>query len=77
MSPDEHDEGFEEAIEDLEAPAMMQADVAGGANACITPTCLNEKTSLKTWCQDVSCASKPPSETACTNASSYIILKAL
>ncbi len=28
------DEGAEEAIEDLEAPAQAQDDVAGGAGAC-------------------------------------------
>ncbi len=32
------DEGTEEAIEDLEAPAQAQDDVAGGAG-CVGPTC--------------------------------------
>jgi hypothetical protein len=32
------DEGAEEAIEDLEAPAEQQDDVAGGAEICASPT---------------------------------------
>jgi hypothetical protein len=45
MTDDEHDEeGLEEAIEDLEAPAHTQADVVGGKCAkpsvgCVNPTC--------------------------------------
>jgi hypothetical protein len=38
MTPDEAEsEGAEEAIEDLEAPASAQEDVAGGAGC--SPTC--------------------------------------
>ncbi len=33
------EEGAEEAIEDLEAPAAAQEDVAGGKIQCKTPTC--------------------------------------
>jgi hypothetical protein len=46
MSDDQHrDEGAEETIEDLEAPAQSLADVAGGgcqkftAIMCVSPTC--------------------------------------
>lgn len=49
---DEHggEEGAEEAIEDLEAPAAAWADVAGGmviqchlpTNACSNPTCTSQ-----------------------------------
>jgi hypothetical protein len=41
VSPEEQNEGAEEAIEDLEAPAAAQGDVAGGAKACLPPTCKN------------------------------------
>ncbi len=44
------EEGAEEAIEDLEAPAAAQEDVAGGRGAragCDTPVTLN--------CQDHTC----------------------
>ncbi len=34
-----NEEGAEERIEDLEAPAGSQEDVAGGAANCIPPTC--------------------------------------
>jgi len=37
MTDDAQNEGAEEAIEDLEAPAASQDDVAGGA--CGLPTC--------------------------------------
>ena len=42
MSPEERNEGAEEEIEDLEAPAVAQGDVAGGAKACMQPTCKNQ-----------------------------------
>lgn len=43
------DEGHEEQIEDLEAPAEAQDDVAGGlcaspTNICVQPTCIDTKT---------------------------------
>ena len=48
---DEHrsDEGDEEAIEDLEAPAEAQSDVEGGlcatpTNCCAPPTCIDTVT---------------------------------
>jgi hypothetical protein len=48
MTPDEKkDEGAEEPIEDLEAPAEAQGDVEGGAgNICAKPT---------TFCVEPSC----------------------
>jgi hypothetical protein len=48
MTPDEKkDEGAEEPIEDLEAPAEAQGDVEGGAgNICAQPT---------TFCVEPSC----------------------
>jgi hypothetical protein len=46
-----HEEGAEEAIEDLEAPAMAQGDVVGGAH-CIRPSCVGQ--SVVVACSDVS-----------------------
>ncbi len=47
------DEGAEEAIEDLEAPAAAQDDVAGGVIACNLPTkgCSNPTCTSQTWCK--------------------------
>lgn len=54
MTETEHnDEGDEEAIEDLEAPAAMQDDVAGGG--CVRPTCAGP-TKLVVVCQEPTCA---------------------
>jgi len=51
MTPDEHrDEGAEEPIEDLEAPAETQGDVEGGlfcakpTTICVEPTCIDTVT---------------------------------
>jgi hypothetical protein len=50
MTEEEHnDEGAAEPIEDLEAPADAQDDVAGGmcakpTNFCAPPTCIDTKT---------------------------------
>jgi hypothetical protein len=50
MTPDEQkDEGSEEPVEDLEAPAEAQEDVAGGlcakpTNFCAPPSCVDTKT---------------------------------
>jgi hypothetical protein len=47
MTPDEqHEEGTGEPVEDLEAPAEAQDDVAGGACAkpttfCVEPSCVD------------------------------------
>ena len=49
MTEEEHnDEGAAEPIEDLEAPADAQDDVAGGmcakpTNFCAPPTCIDTK----------------------------------
>lgn len=42
------DEPFEEAIEDLEAPAAAQSDVAGGVTKCVDGTCANSD--VATFC---------------------------
>ena len=34
-----NEEGAEESVEDLQAPAEAQEDVAGGAGGCGSPTC--------------------------------------
>jgi hypothetical protein len=44
-------EGLEEPIEDLEAPAAAQGDVAGGN--CATPTCLG--TRIRVFCDLPTC----------------------
>ena len=46
-----NEEGAEDPIEDLQAPAEAQKDVAGGAGGCGTPTC--GKPSIR--CSDGSC----------------------
>ncbi|HEY2600447.1 MAG TPA: hypothetical protein VGI67_02750 [Thermoleophilaceae bacterium] len=50
------DEAAEEEIEDLEAPAAAQEDVAGGANECIFPSCHNPNTRLVVMCRPPSCS---------------------
>ena len=53
MTDDEHkQEGAEEPIEDLEAPAAVWADVAGGI-VCRLPThgCSNPTCTGQTWCK--------------------------
>jgi hypothetical protein len=45
----------EETIEDLEAPAAAQGDVAGGKDQCATPTCVGH-TAVKVYCRGVTCA---------------------
>jgi hypothetical protein len=64
MTADEHgDEGAEEAIEDLEAPAESQSDVAGGAGpGCGLPSMI----CLGTTCKD--------SESNCTHMSHEIMI---
>jgi hypothetical protein len=48
-------EGAEESIEDLEAPAEAQGDVAGGVVKCATPTCGGDST-VSTFCQGITCS---------------------
>ena len=50
---DEDAEADEEAIEDLEAPADVLADVAGGS--CIKPTCANANTMVVVLCHEPTC----------------------
>jgi hypothetical protein len=51
MTDDERkQEGLDEAIEDLEAPAVEQGDVAGGKELCASPTCVARDTSISTFC---------------------------
>lgn len=47
-----NEEGVEEPIEDLQAPAETQGDVAGGAGGCGSPSC--GKPSLR--CDNATCA---------------------
>jgi hypothetical protein len=60
MTDDERrEEGAEEAIEDLEAPAEAQADVAGGGRKCIPPTCITDSGVL-TDCKLPTCKATKP-----------------
>jgi hypothetical protein len=44
-------EGLGEPIEDLEAPAVTQADVTGGATLCDPPTCQGDST-VSVFCKN-------------------------
>ena len=73
MTDDERrSEGLEESIEDLEAPATAQDDVAGGKTKCVTPTCGGDST-VSTFCRGVTC-SKTASECALQTAA--VVVKA-
>jgi hypothetical protein len=37
-----NEEGSEDVVEDLEAPAAAQDDVAGGAMGCAPPSCVSK-----------------------------------
>ena len=65
-------EGAGESIEDLEAPAAAQDDVAGGSIKCATPTCGGDST-ISTFCKGVTC-SKTASE--CGLGTAAVIVKA-
>jgi hypothetical protein len=65
-------EGAGESIEDLEAPAAAQDDVAGGVTKCVTPTCGGDST-VSTFCRGVTC-SKTASECALQTAA--VVVKA-
>ena len=65
-------EGAGEAIEDLEAPAAAQDDVAGGVTKCATPTCGGDST-VSTFCQGVTC-SKTASQ--CALGTAAVVVKA-
>ena len=49
-------EGSEEVVEDLEAPAAAQDDVAGGAMGCILPSCISKASDRITLCEGPTCA---------------------
>ena len=65
-------EGAGESIEDLEAPAAAQDDVAGGVTECATPTCGGDST-VSTFCQGVTC-SKTASQ--CALGTAAVVVKA-
>ena len=65
-------EGAGESIEDLEAPAAAQDDVAGGVTKCATPTCGGDST-VSTFCRGVTC-SKTAAE--CALGTAAVIVKA-
>lgn len=64
-------EGDEEAIEDLEAPAAVQRDVAGGS--CIAPSCIAPDTQLVGVCIDPTCKA---TALACAEASHVVVVAA-
>jgi len=45
----------EDTIEDLEAPAAAQGDVAGGRDQCATPTCVGPHSAVKVYCRGITC----------------------
>jgi hypothetical protein len=49
------DEGSEEMVEDLEAPASAQKDVAGGKMGCIEPSCIAQASDRITLCNLPTC----------------------
>ena len=49
------EERIEEQIEDLEAPAAAQHDVAGGVTRCALPTCNGDST-VSVFCKDKTCS---------------------
>jgi hypothetical protein len=69
MTDEAHNDD-DETIEDLEAPAEMQQQVAGGLVDCISPTCLNDS-KVRTWCQDGTCND---TKAACANATGYVVI---
>lgn len=74
MTAEERDEGAEETIEDLEASAGAQQDVAGGLMdgpaGCASPTCVRSKVNV--WCVWPTCKD---SLQDCDNATKDIIVK--
>ena len=56
MTDDERtDEAAEEVVEDLEAPAAAQEDVAGGKMGCIPPSCVAQASDRITLCDLPTC----------------------
>lgn len=72
MTPEQHTgDGENELIEDLDAPAAAQADVAGGKVACADPTCVGPGTSIDVFCNKPTCAI---TRSACGEASRTILV---
>ena len=65
-------EGAGESIEDLEAPAAAQDDVAGGKTKCVTPTCGGDST-VSTFCQGVTCSK---TKSACALDTAAVVVRA-
>jgi hypothetical protein len=74
MTDDERkEEGAEEAIEDLEAPAAAQEDVAGGARGCLPPSCVKPNSEIVSLCEQPTCKQTAAD---CERATHDIIVKA-
>ncbi len=76
MTEDERkQEGAEDAIEDLEAPAEAQRNVAGGLMGgpagCAQPTCVGD-TKVNVWCRYPTCKD---SAQGCDNYTKDIIVQ--
>jgi hypothetical protein len=71
MTPDElRDEGAEDPIEDLQAPAETLLDVAGGAHVCTQPTC-HGNTDYMGYCLGPTCSA---TKLDCVSAGSRTII---
>jgi hypothetical protein len=62
----------EEPVEDLEAPAAEQADVAGGVVHCLPPTCHGES-DIGQLCVNSTCAA---TKTSCQLDTGTIVVRA-
>ena len=67
-------EGMAEAIEDLEAPAAEQADVAGGAIACIDGTCQGDSV-VSVFCK-TSASCRATKKTCALDTSAVVLSEA-
>jgi hypothetical protein len=66
-------EGGEEAIEDLEAPAAAQRNIAGGITYCVGPTC-NQATVVSTYCHHPTCSKTAAS---CQLETAAVVVRAM
>jgi hypothetical protein len=72
MTEDERKaEGSEEVVEDLEAPAAAQDDVAGGKMGCIPPSCIAQASDRITLCDEPTCTA---TKSMCDAATHNIIV---
>jgi hypothetical protein len=62
----------EEQVEDLEAPADAQADVAGGAVHCLPPTCHGDS-NIGQLCVGATCSA---TKTSCELDTGTIVVRA-